>query len=100
MLDVATLSPYVCVGLLEKPVFEQYGRALPVLFKKLFLVGKTGVGKTSTVHKLAGRGEVCVCARVGAGMCQAYTKICLEMQILLKPALMKQILLDVSVSML
>ena len=41
-------------GLLEKP-YEQEN--LPVLYKKLFLVGRSGVGKTSTIDKLSGRGK-------------------------------------------
>ena len=41
-------------GLLEKPGFD---RRIPVLRKRLFLVGKSGVGKTSTIHKLMGRGK-------------------------------------------
>ncbi len=45
-------------GLLEKPQFEQGSKMYPVLFRRLFLVGKSGVGKTSTVHKLMGRGEL------------------------------------------
>ncbi|XP_064384018.1 ciliogenesis and planar polarity effector 2-like isoform X2 [Halichondria panicea] len=47
-------------GLLEKPQFEQGGKMYPVLFRRLFLVGKSGVGKTSTVHKLMGRDIPCV----------------------------------------
>jgi hypothetical protein len=40
-------------GLLEKPGFD---RRLPVLHQRLFLAGKAGIGKTSTVHTLMGRG--------------------------------------------
>lgn len=43
------------IGLLEKPD-EQEVKVLPVLHEKMFLVGKSGVGKTSTIDKLAGRG--------------------------------------------
>lgn len=50
--SVLTFEP---PGLLEKPFEEDY-RTLPMLHKKLFLAGKSGVGKTSTVDKLAGRG--------------------------------------------
>lgn len=42
--------------MLEKP-YEYENRGFPILCKKLFLVGKSGVGKTSTVDKLAGRGQ-------------------------------------------
>ncbi len=42
--------------MLEKP-YEDENRGLQVLHKKLFLVGRSGVGKTSTIDKLAGRGE-------------------------------------------
>lgn len=40
-------------GLLEKPGFD---RRLPVLRQRLYLAGKSGIGKTSTVHTLMGRG--------------------------------------------
>lgn len=41
--------------MLEKP-YEYENRGFPILHKKLFLAGKSGVGKTSTIDKLAGRG--------------------------------------------
>lgn len=43
-------------GCLEKPQLNPQHKQLPVLSKKLFLVGKSGVGKTSTIDKLSGRG--------------------------------------------
>ena len=54
-----TFSPDLLyfVGVLEKP-YEQENKELSVLYKKLFLVGKSGVGKTSTVDKLSGRGTI------------------------------------------
>ena len=42
--------------MLEKP-YEYENRGFTVLHKKLFLVGKSGVGKSSTIDKLSGRGE-------------------------------------------
>ena len=36
----------------------------PVLHYKLFLLGKSGIGKTSTVNKLCGRGNVHTCNSV------------------------------------
>lgn len=41
-------------GVLERP-YEGENKELPILHKKLFLVGRSGVGKTSTVDKLCGR---------------------------------------------
>lgn len=42
--------------MLEKP-YEYENRGFTVLHKKLFLVGKSGVGKSSTIDKLSGRGS-------------------------------------------
>lgn len=62
---ITTISVYECqfpaerkhsnsfTGLLEKPGFD---RRLPVLHQRLYLAGKAGIGKTSTVHTLMGRG--------------------------------------------
>ena len=44
---------FVNAGLLEKPGFDH---RLPVLHQRLYLAGKAGIGKTSTVHTLMGRG--------------------------------------------
>jgi len=43
-------------GLLESPQLGQH-RSIEVVTRRLYLVGKSGVGKTSTVDKLCGRGE-------------------------------------------
>ena len=53
---VSLVDVYIYIGVLEKPGFDQ---RLPVLHRRLFLVGKSGIGKSSTVHKLMGRG-MCV----------------------------------------
>lgn len=50
-------------GILEKPPLEQLGSE-STLKKRLFLVGKSGVGKSSTVAKLCGRGRVLSIAKV------------------------------------
>ncbi len=50
------MSLFSFLGLLEKPQFERGGKMYPMLSRRLFLVGRSGVGKTSTVHKLMGRG--------------------------------------------
>lgn len=42
-------------GILERPALEQLGSG-STFKKRLFLVGKSGVGKSSTVAKLCGRG--------------------------------------------
>ena len=58
-LSIALLSIQdiiMVTGILENP-YHQENRELPELHKKLFLVGKSGIGKTSTVDKLSGRGE-------------------------------------------
>lgn len=44
-----------CTGILEKPSVDPSYSEFKTVKRKLFLVGKAGVGKTSTVARLSGR---------------------------------------------
>ena len=49
------------VGILERSALMEQFQDHPVLHYKLFLLGKSGIGKTSTVNKLCGRSNIHIC---------------------------------------
>lgn len=63
LLQIMHVRCVASTGVLEHPMLDQH-RNLFVLSHKLFLLGKAGVGKTSTVDKLCGRGESIMCCHV------------------------------------